>query len=191
MQEIPKEVVQIISENGIGIVPTDTLYGIVGKALNKKTVERIYKLRKRNTKKPMIILISSLKELDFFGIKLTKEERKTLKIIWPDKISVIFSCCNTKWNYLHRGTKSLAFRIPAKKFLLKLLKKTGPLVVPSANFEGEKPAITIAEAKKYFGDKIEFYCDFGKLKSKPSTLVRLQEGKFEVLRKGEVKLKIP
>jgi len=63
-----------------------------------------------------------------------------------------------KHRYLHRGTGTLAFRIPSKDKLIELLKKTGfPVVAPSANPEGKKPAVDINEAIRYFGDKIDLY----------------------------------
>lgn len=179
-----KEIVQIIKSGRTGILPTDTIYGIVGSAMNEKTVEKIYKLRKRNKTKPMIILISSKKDLDLFGIRLSEKQEKVLKKFWPGKVSVILDCKKKKFEYLHRGKNSLAFRLPKEKWLQNFLKKTGPLVAPSANFEGEKPALAIAEAKEYFSDKVDFYVDFGKMESKPSMIIRLlKKGEVEVLRK--------
>lgn len=187
--DVRKIISSILLSGGVGIFPTDTLYGVVGSALNKKTVERIYKLRKRDLKKPMIILISSLKDLEIFGLKITSEQKKILKEIWPGKISVILDCPLKKFSYLHRGTKTLALRLPKDKWLVNFLKKTGPLVAPSANISGEKPAGTFAETKKYFGEKVDFYIDKGKIKSKPSTLIKLDEnGKIKVLRQGSVKI---
>lgn len=188
IQQFPKEVVHILEDGGVGVLPTDTLYGLVGSALDKKTVQRIYVLRKRNPKKPMIILISSLRDLDFFDVKIDQEIKKFLKKVWPGKVSVVFGCKKERFKHLHRGQDSLAFRMPNEKPLLKLLKKTGPLVAPSANLEGRESAITIADAKKYFKDKVDFYLDLGKLKSKPSTLVQIKDGKIEILRKGSGKI---
>ncbi len=51
------EIEKILKSGGIGVIPTDTIYGLVGSALNKKAVRRIYQLRQRNPKKPLIILI--------------------------------------------------------------------------------------------------------------------------------------
>lgn len=178
-----KKVGLLLKEGAIGVIPTDTIYGICGTALKKKTVEKIYKLRKRNPKKPMIILISSLKDLNLFKINLKRKTKVILQKLWPAKISVILPCKSKKFFYLHRGTNSLAFRLPKDKELLKILKISGPLVAPSANFEGEKPAENIAQARKYFQDKV-FYYNKGKLKSPPSTLIDLQNNKIEVLRKG-------
>lgn len=173
----------LLKEGAVGVILTDTLYGICGSALNKKTVNKIYRLRKRNPKKPMIILISSLKDLKHFGIKLNSFQKNILTKIWPSRISVILKCESKKFFYLHRGLKTLAFRLPKDKELIKILEISGPLVAPSANLEGEKPAETINEARKYFLDKV-FYYNKGKRVSLPSTIVNLQENKIKVLRKG-------
>lgn len=173
----------LLKEGVVAVMPTDTVYGICGSALNRQAVEKIYKLRKRNFKKPMIILISGLNDLKIFGVKLSKKDQKILKMIWPAKISIVLECKNKKFEYLHRKTKTLAFRIPQNKFLLKILKIAGPLVAPSANWEGEQPAKTIFEAKKYFGNKVAYY-DAGKIANKTSTLIKLKDGKYEIIRKG-------
>jgi L-threonylcarbamoyladenylate synthase len=179
----------ILAAGGVGILPTDTIYGLVGSALNKKTVERIYRLRQRNTKKPMIVLIAAVTDLKLFGVELDKKERAIARRVWPGKVSVVMPCPSRKFAYLHRGTKTLAFRVPEPAWLRMLLKKTGPLVAPSANIEGEAPAKTIAEATRYFGAKIEFYGNAGKRVSQPSTIVKIEDGKLLVLRKGAGRIK--
>lgn len=182
-------VADLLARGAVGVLPTDTIYGIVGSALMKDAVERIYRLRKRNPEKPMIILISSARDLRLFGIKPVPRAARVLRKIWPGKVSVILPCSSKKFVYLHRGTKTLAFRVPASASLRGLLAKTGPLVAPSANFEGEAPSRTIAEAKRYFGDHVEFYGAAGRTASKPSTLIAIgKEGAVTVLRQGAVKL---
>ncbi len=178
----------LLGAGAVGVLPTDTIYGIVGSALNKETVERIYRLRRRNRKKPMIILVGSLGDLKKFGVALGPKERALARRVWPGKVSVILPCWSARFAYLHRGTKSLAFRMPEPAWLRAVLKKTGPLVAPSANREGEPPAKTINEAKKYFGAHVEFYADAGRLVSAPSTLVALKGGEVTVLREAAVKL---
>ena len=177
-----KTIVQILEHEGVGVFPTDTIYGIVGSALSRKAVRRIYRLRRRNTKKPMIILIGSFDDLLMFKIKLEAKVKKALSTFWPGKVSIILPCPIKKFKYLHRGTNTLAFRLTAKKSLRKLIEKTGPLVAPSANFEGEPPAKTIREARAYFGDNVDFYIDGGKLNGRPSSLLRFMEGKVIVFR---------
>lgn len=174
---------KLLAEGAIGIIPTDTIYGICASALNQKAVERVYKLRKRNPQKPCIILISKISDLKKFNIKLTKKQKELLQKIWPSKISIILKCDSSKFKYLHRGLKTLAFRLPANKLLISILKISGPLIAPSANFEGEKPSRNINEAKKYFKNNV-FYFNVGKLNRKPSTIIDLTKDKILVIRKG-------
>lgn len=185
--EYSSEVVPILLSGGVGVLPTDTLYGIVGSALKRKTVERIYALRKRELTKPMIVLIAKLDDLKLFSINLNLAQRKKIKLLWPGMVSVVIPCAQKKFTYLHRGSGSIAFRLPDDRTLLKLLKSVGPLVAPSANLAGKKPATSYAQARKYFNDEIEFYVDAGTLKSKASTIVSLGEkGELQQLRSGAV-----
>lgn len=187
--KIIDEIAHKLKKDAVGVLPTDTIYGLLGSALNRKVVERIYKLRKRSSNKPMIILISSLDDLEKFNITLDEKTKFFLRKNWPNPLSVVLPCPNPQFEYLHKGTNTLAFRMPENLNLLKLLSVSGPLVAPSANFEGEKPAENIDQAKKYFGEDIDFYVDGGILKSFPSTLIKIEDGKIITLRQGSFKLK--
>jgi len=167
----PPYITAVLKQGGVGVIPTDTIYGVVGSAMQPETVERIYKLRKRDLKKPFIVLIPSVSSLRRFGIRLDSYRRAFLSEAWPGPVSVIFPVAGKKYAYLHRGKKSLAFRVPGDPALQALLRKTGPLAAPSANWEGKPPAQTLKEAQRFFGAGVEFYLDGGRVKGKPSTLI--------------------
>lgn len=177
-----ERIVKFLRAGASGVIPTDTLYGISCSALNKLAVERAYEVRRRDTTKQFIILIASLDTLAFFGIRLSRHTRKTLEAIWPAPVSIIFPCPLKKFTYLHRGTKSLAFRMPDSEPLRALLKKTGPLITTSVNPEGKKPAETIAQARRYFGNNLDFYVDDRKKNGAPSALIRIEKDCITVLR---------
>ena len=174
----------VLRRGGVGVVPTDTLYGVLGCALSQRTVECLYRIKGRSPKKPFIILLSSIRELGRFGIYPSASERRVLDCLWPGKVSVIVRCKDARFRYLHRGTRTLALRVPKKKTLIALLKRTGPLVAPSANKEGKRPARTIREARNYFGESVDFYLPGGKLVGKPSTLIMMRNGTIRMLRRG-------
>jgi L-threonylcarbamoyladenylate synthase len=182
--------ISVLKKGGVIVAPTDTLYGILAIAVNKKEVERIYKIKGRDENKPFIILISALTDLGKFGVKLTTDREKFLNGIWPGKISVILTCTNKKFEYLHRGTKAIAFRMIGKRNpnLYNLIKKVGPVVAPSANLQGCPPAKNVWQAKKYFGNSIDMYMCGHTRTSKPSTLVKFKGNKLVILRKGAVKI---
>lgn len=186
-KEVDK-IIKLLISGHIGVMPTDTIYGIVGSALNPDTVAEIYLLRKRSSNKPLIVLISALDDLKKFDVILSKTQTDFLNKIWPSPVSIVLPCLSENYTYLHRGTQSLAFRIPKNETLLEILKRVGPLVAPSANIEKGKPSTTTVEAKKYFGDQISFYIDGGIIQSKPSTLIEFDGNKMKVLRQGSFKI---
>lgn len=173
---------------GIGVLPADTMYGVSGRALSRETVERIYKMRKRDANKPMIVLISEWEHLARLGIRVTPAVRKKLSELWPGPVSVVLPCGSLRMKYLTRGAKTLAVRWPKLKPLTRLISEVGPLVSTSANLQGKPPAVDIDEAKKYFGHKVDFYVDWGRRGIVPSTLVKFEKGKMVVLRQGKFKL---
>lgn len=183
---------ETLEKGGVIVLPTDTLYGIIAKATKKDAVERIYNIKGRNTSKPFIVLINSYKQFADFGIILNNYQKEFLKKVWPGQVSVILPCLLKKFEYLHRGEYSIAFRMIGKRNrnLYKLINFVGPVVAPSVNPEGEASAINIKQAKKYFGNKIDFYINAGERMSEPSTLVKEENnGTWKILRQGKVKIK--
>jgi L-threonylcarbamoyladenylate synthase len=179
-----KDVWSALKKGGTAVIPTDTIYGIAASALSRRAVERVYRLRRRSPKKPMIVLLSSAGELRRFGVWTDAAANALLRRVWPGKVSVIFSVKGARFRYLHRGTSTIAFRVPAVRPLRALLRKTGPLVAPSANTEGKPPAKTIEEAKAFFGGNVDAYVYTGKCISRPSTVVKLQRNRFVLIRRG-------
>lgn len=180
-----RNLIKTFKKGGIVVMPTDTIYGILTSALNKSSVEKLYKIRKRNPDKPCIILLNNISFLEKFNIILSKEQKKILVGFFSAKkpTSIILNSENKKFLYLDRGTKSLSFRIPKQKSLRDLLKKTGPLIAPSANIEGLPPSKNIQEAKNYFGNKVDLYIDGGEIESSPSRVIQLhKDGSISIIR---------
>ena len=187
-----KNLVRMLLNNKVIVMPTDTIYGIVGNALNNNVVNRIYEIRKRAPEKPCIILIADVKDLEKFSVHLSNEQREKIKEYWsldkaqdfqPGPTSIVLDCIDQKFFYLHRGTQTLAFRIPIQMGLQDLLRETGPLIAPSANLEGLSPANNIYEAKNYFHELIDLYIDGGERGGKASKIIKLHKnGTADILR---------
>ncbi len=171
-----------IDQGGIGVIPTDTLFGVVGRAHDAAAVERIYALKGRDENKPFIILIDSIARLSEFGIALTETQRAYLASVWPGPVSVILPCPDERFAYLHRGTGALAFRLPKKRWLRSLINMTGPLVAPSANPQGMTPAATAREARRYFGAAVDAYAWGLPRRGRASKIVSLVSGEPVVIR---------
>ncbi len=173
---------QRIAAGEVGVIPTDTLYGIVCSAFNEKAIEKIYELKKRNINKSVVILISDISDIKKFEINTSDEILEKIEKFWPGPNSIIFPCQLEKFKYLHHGANEIAFRLPDNKNLIEFLKQTGPIIAPSANIEGLPPAKNIDEAQKYFGSNVDFYIDGGILDGQPSRLIKFVGGDIQFVR---------
>ncbi len=165
--------VEITKNGGVIICPTDTVYGLICDATNKKAVERLYKIKKRPRNKLIPIFVSDIKMAKKFA-DITPQQEKFLKQVWPGKVTAVF-------HYKKPG-----LRIPDYKLVLNLIKHTGPLAETSANISGNPASTKIKEVLKQFeGRKYQpdLVIDVGNLpKSKPSKIIDLTVTPYKILR---------
>ncbi|MBA3758255.1 L-threonylcarbamoyladenylate synthase [Candidatus Saccharibacteria bacterium] len=173
--------IDLLKQGAVGIIPTDTVYGLVCSATDENAVARLYALKSRESK-PGTIIAANIEQLVELGIKA--RYLKPVAGYWPNPISIEIPHSIT---YLNQGTGRQAFRIPADTALQKFLEKVGPLQTSSANNPGESEAKTITAAEDYFRDSVDFYVDGGNLSGrKASTIIRIVDDVVDVIREGAV-----
>lgn len=178
-----EELKSVLSGGGIAVIPADTVYGIVAHAHNKDAVEKVFNAKGRSDDKPPITLISTIEQVEDFGVRLTDSLRKELHKYWPGCVTLILPCeVSDKNRHLVRGSRGISLRLPSAHHLLELLKVAGPIIAPSANIQGEEPARLIEKAKEYFGDLVDFYLDGGHLQNEPSRIIDLTYDEPKILR---------
>ncbi len=181
-----KEIADLLLAGKVGIIPTDTVYGIVAQASNKIAATKVLEVKGRKYK-PGTLIAADIDQIVELGIP-----RRFLTAVdqfWPGPVSVVVPMVDDELTYLHGGAMSLPVRIPNTSELLNLLIKTGPLITTSANRPNKKPANTIQEAVDIFGSEIDFYVNGGDLIGRPpSTIIRVVDDEIEVLREGSVKI---
>jgi L-threonylcarbamoyladenylate synthase len=179
---------QLKSVGAIGVLPTDTVYGVVARAHDQVATERLYATKNRE-RKPGTLIAASIDQLEALGLK--RRYLTAVSQFWPGAVSVIIPCVDPALNYLHQSKQSLAVRIPESLELRNLLEQTGPLLTSSANHPGQPTAVTVQQAKDYFGDQVDFYIDGGDLSDhQPSTIIRIIDDAVEVIREGAVKINL-
>lgn len=177
---------KLLQSGAVGVLPTDTVYGVVARAADQSAVERLYILKRRE-QKPGTIIAASIDQLVDLGIK--RRYLTAVEEYWPASLSIVIPC-GPELAYLHQGKGTLAVRVPDNKEFCELLTITGPLVTSSANQPGEPVSNTVAEAKAYFGDDVDFYEDGGDLSDREaSTIIRVIDDEIEILRQGSVQIK--
>ena len=154
-----KELVALLHHDAVGVLPTDTVYGLVARAHSVAAVEKLYTIKPRE-QLPGTFIAASVDDLVALGF----DHRECLLAAryWPGRVSVVLDAYRVA-PYLKRTRQSLAVRIPDNPALIALLKATGPLITTSANSHNQPTAETITDARRYFGDSIDFYVDAGVL----------------------------
>lgn len=174
------------------VLKTDTIYGILARALDENAVQNLKKIRERDAAQGFIILLDNVKFLDNFS-SISDQQKLRAKNIWhygENPTSIIFEIEeNEKFaaNFLFdRRSKNptICFRIPREKMLRKIIEKVGPVVAPSANLHGEIPAKNIKMAREYFGDTVSLYVDGGEISDNISSRIVqiLRDGAMNILR---------
>lgn len=162
--------VDTLQSGGVAVIRTDTLYGIVARADDERAVEQIFTIKARDRDKPLIVLLPYA-ETAYDGAEKVREFSENADT--PTTV-IVDSPHAPAW--LRHADGSVGYRVPSQPKLHQLLQQTGPLVAPSANPQGEPPARTIDEARRYFGDQIAWYEDDGEVPAEqpPSRIVKLQ-----------------
>lgn len=174
-----------LRKGAVGILPTDTVYGLVCVASDRDAVERFYASKQRESKAG-IIIASTVEQLLQLGVN--RSYIRAVQHFWPNAISVRVPS-NARLQYLDNGVGTLALRVPSDERMQKLLAQTGPLLTTSANQPDEPTAVNVVEAIAYFGDSVDFYVDGGDFSGRPaSTLIRIVDDAVEVLRPGSVEI---
>ncbi len=166
------QVVEALMRGSLVVLRTDTLYGIIARADDREAVARLQKIRHREPGKAFIVLIDT--PTAAYGDDRAKVEAAYAAVAPTEPTSVIVEDSAAPSYLLHRDN-SLAYRVPIVAVLQELLRRTGPLVAPSANLAGETPARSILEAEAYFGEAVTLYVDDGPTPEdqKPSHVVKV------------------
>ena len=178
-----QEIIERLNNGEVGILPTDTVYGVVARASDQTATSKINILKQRDGK-PGTVVAASIDQLVELGLK--RRYLTAVEQFWPGAVSVIVPC-GPELDYLHLGKQGIAVQIPDNTLLQTILAKTGPLITSSANISDRPVANTVEDAFAYFGNAVDFYVDGGDLSSnQASTIVQVIDDYVEVIRQGAV-----
>ena len=183
-KKLISEVVEILQQKGIAVLPTDTVYGVMTSIFNQEGQKTIYKLKSRNDRKPLILLSHNTELIKQFVI-FPKKIEEIIKDFWPGQLTLILPTTEIG-KILTGGRDNLGVRIPNCKILLDIMKLHNlPLMSTSANISGKESAKDAKLALKYFNNKVNIIVDDGKCKfSFESTVIDMVKFPYVVIRKG-------
>lgn len=180
---------ELLKKGEVLAVPTETVYGLVADAFNKKAVLKIFEIKKRSLKKPLSCNIANLKMLPSLTNCELKIFKKLQKCFWPGPLTIVVEKNKNVLNLVTANKNTVAIRFSSNPVLKSLTDfYNSALVVPSANVSGNFSKTTPLEVFKELNGKIKIILDGGESFFKvESTIVSLKEGDFKILRQGAVK----
>ncbi|MBL7069643.1 MAG: threonylcarbamoyl-AMP synthase [Candidatus Omnitrophica bacterium] len=169
----------ILKNGGLVAAPTETVYGLGANLLNKKAVERVYRVKRRPKERPLTIHLSDMKILNSMAAGISPVAQKLINRFWPGPLTIIL--------YSKDG-KKVGFRMPSGKIIRSLIEKSGvPVVMPSANIFGNRPPKSARDVMDDLDNSIDMILDGGSTElGIESTVIDTTVFPYRILREGAI-----
>lgn len=180
------QIVNIISNGGLVIMPTDTIYGILGDATNEKAIKKVFDVKNRDNK-PLLILVNGIDMLKRYVVDINDLENKLIDQYWPGPLTIIFKKKNIN-DLLTCGKDTVGIRYPNDDRLLELITKLDrPIFSTSVNISGEVNVVRLDDVQQSILDSVDYVIDEGECNNSSSTIVVVINNQVKELRKGSIK----
>jgi len=184
---------EILKNDGVIAFVTDTVWGLGCLPESEKAVKRIYEIKHREAKKPLILMSYDIYPLlNYVKNPVEKEGQILIKKHFPGALTVVLDKSKNTPDYLTSGMPTVGIRVPDNKTFSEICKNIegGVLATTSANISGEPPALTYDEAVEYIGDKVDWVVPSNgcEAQGRASTVIGFKDGQTVIFRQGEIKL---
>ncbi len=169
-------------------VPTETFYALSADPFNLLAVEQIFMIKGRQDWKPLLLLLSSIEQVDGITRQIPSRFLEIATRFWPGPLTLILPAAKSLPRKVTGGTGTVGVRVPALALTRELIESTGiPLVGTSANRSGHPPCSKPEDVMNQLGGKIELILDQGDTQgSAPSTILDLTREPARLVREGAV-----
>lgn len=185
------KLIKVINDGELAVIPTDTVYGLIGDATNEVVINKVYEIKKRPKSKALIILVSCREMLERYINSISFLEEEIIKKYWPGPLTILFEKNKILSNELTANSKYIGIRLPHDKELLELISKLDkPIIATSANISSKE---TVTDPSILEGDIIKnvaYIWDIGTIKKTESTIIQVKNNKIIFLRDGALTSKI-
>ena len=180
-----KELSEILKNDGVISVPTDTVFGICGSIKSKKAQEKLKSIKERPASKPFPIMCSDIEQIKSIAT-IDKKSEKIIKEFMPGPITIVLRKNSQLAEYINDGKETIAIRMATSNELKELIKSLGcPVFMTSANKSGEEACKTLEDIEKKCPDldgMLEGTVSFGQA----STIVDCISNEIKILREGPI-----
>lgn len=186
-----KQIVKILKNGGLVVMPSDTVYILAVDATNEKAVNKLLKFKNRWIGKAVSVAVSDFDMAKQYTV-IDNNEQNIYSSLLPGPFTLISKGKHKVARGIEAEDGSLGVRIPDNKLIQKVIEKLGkPISATSANLSGRRPHYstesflkTLSKTKK---EMIDLIVDGGKLvRNKPSTIIDIRKSEMKILRRGEL-----
>ncbi|MFH1150298.1 MAG: L-threonylcarbamoyladenylate synthase [Actinomycetota bacterium] len=181
--EAAERVASLLREGRVGVVPTDTVYGIAACALDREAVGRVMEIKARPADRPLPLHVPGVEEASRLAITDGPEASALMEAFWPGALTLVLPR-RKDIELPFQWKESVGLRVPDNRFMLDVLDLCWPLAVPSANPPGEDAPRSGSEVVPSILEAVEFVVEAGLCDGGVESTVVDLTGSPRVLREG-------
>jgi L-threonylcarbamoyladenylate synthase len=176
----------LLEEGKLVAIPTETVYGLAGNALNEEAVTEIYLAKNRPYFDPLIVHVGSIDAVNDYVEEIPDQASELMRRFWPGPLTILLPKKSIVPDLVTAGLDRVGIRCPDHPLTLKLLKKLSfPLAAPSANPFGYVSPTNPAHVNEQLGSKIDYILNGGDCKvGVESTIIGFENGESIIYRVG-------
>lgn len=178
------QAITLLREGEVISVPTETVYGLAACLDKACSIDQIFELKQRPRINPLITHLADSEDIKSYVKELPPQFEALAEAFWPGPLTLILPVGDAVPTVVRAGLPTAAFRVPSLSLTRELIRKTGPLVMPSANLSGRPSATRAEHVEEDFG--IDFpVLDGGACKrGVESTILIYKDGEWGIVRLG-------
>ncbi|HET8721415.1 MAG TPA: L-threonylcarbamoyladenylate synthase [Nitrospira sp.] len=186
LEALSQEVRHVLERGGRVAIPTETFYGLGVNPFDETALQRLSAIKGRPDGKPILVLVSSPRDLALFAEHVPSSAAVLMDLFWPGALTLLFPARSSLPAALTAGTGRVGVRLSSCRPLRVLLERVGPLTGTSANRAGAPPAQTARAVAEAFGADVDVIIDAGSTPGGlPSTIVEADET-VRIVREGVI-----
>lgn len=179
-----EKVADCLRGGGIIAYPTDTFYGIGCDIMNKKAIEKVYQIKKRDKSQPFSFICSDLKHISDYA-KVSNYAYRTMKRCLPGPYTFILEGSKMVPKIMLTKRKSAGIRVPDNVICMAIIEALGnPVISTTASHESDDPIMEAWMIDETYPNQIDIVIDGGPVPNQPSSVVSLIDDIPEVIREG-------
>jgi L-threonylcarbamoyladenylate synthase len=184
-----EQAAELLCSGHIVAVPTETVYGLAAPLDHPEAIEQIFRAKGRPQNNPLIIHVADIEEIRPFVSSFPPLTESLATMFWPGPLTLVLPILEEKIPSQARARlPTAAFRIPQHPIAQALLRRTGPLVMPSANKSGLPSATQAEHVENDFGDAFPVVDGGACGQGLESTILIYDADQWVAIRQGSIPL---